>query len=48
MVCVWDEIFTTKGSKIVEANFLEIYGKFMNVDEKTLPEFLEEETLIPS
>lgn len=47
-VDVSNEIFTARGTQVVEANFLTIYSKYMAVEEKTLPGFEDGEELTPS
>lgn len=47
-VSLRDELFKAKGVKVVEANFLEIYGKFMKIDEKSIPHLVEGEIITPS
>lgn len=42
------EIFTARGTQVLEANFLTIYAKYMAVEEKTLPGFEDGEELTPS
>lgn len=39
------EFFSVSGLTIVESNYLEIYSKFITLNEKTLPNFVENEEL---
>ena len=41
------EEFATKGLKIIEKNFLEVYDKYYNLKERQLPTFVQNETIKP-